>query len=283
MRQFGAGWQKALKTQGEIVHHAVKGLEENPALVARFGREIDNLFGQYGKYGPRTRAIIQSIAPFLPWYMTAAKYVFWQLPVHHPVASGLLASMRRTVNQDIKDGKQKPLDPYVAQALGTLGPFGIFTPDSGKPADVAKELVSKVTSLGLPEVAGAGMALGGLTPFWTPLKGPGGTVKPMSPQAIEQAGNQLAEAMLPLLNRLRYAREGGRPSYGTSSVLFPQVKPGGGPATWQKILNREANPIYSLQRALNAKRRVPVPAAPSGGGFGSTGFGSSGFGSSSIP
>ena len=298
IREFGDAWQKGpLKTQGQIIEAVAHDLETNPALVAKFGRQIDNLFGQYGKYSPSTRAWIQSYMPFLPWCLTAAKYVFWQLPVHHPVTSGLLASMRTTVNQDIKDGKTTPLNAYALQALGTLGPFGIFTPESGRFKDVAKEIVEKAASLPLPGLSGAGLALAGRTPFWTTLKGPGGTVAPMSLTAMGQAASSFAEAMAPGLTRLRYLTEGGQAAYGTSKAWDPQVKPGGAPWSAAQVANRELNPFYSLMRQLNATPggvvttsagRAPKKArwggAGSGratggwGGPGSGGGGSSGWG-----
>jgi hypothetical protein len=280
MRQFGKGWQGALRLEGQIIERIAHDLEASPALVAKFGRKIDDLFGQYGKYSPTTRALIQSVAPFLPWYLTATKYVFWQLPIHHPISSALLASLRTTVAQDVQDGQKQPLNAYATQAFGTLSPFGIFTPKSGKFSDVAAELAQKGTSVMLPQVSGAYNALVGRDPFGNQLKGPGGPVAPWSLPAIGQAGNALAEAGFPLLTKARQVREGGRPSYGTSSIVMPQPKPGGGPGNLSQILNRTLNPLYSLQRAQKAK---PGGSSRGGGsGFGSAGFGSSGFGSTSL-
>jgi hypothetical protein len=280
IRGFGKAWQKPLRTQGEIVERTARGLEANPALVAKFGREIDSLFGQYGKYSPTTRAIIQSYAPFLPWYLTASKYVFWQLPAHHPIASGLLASLRQTVNRDVADGKQQPLNAFATQSFGTLSPFGIFTPESPSLASNAKEAVEKATSMVLPGLSGSGLALGGLSPFWQRLKGPAGSIAPMSLPAMGQAANAFAESMIPLLTRARYAAEGGRPSYGTSTLFSPQPKSGGGPGDLMQILNRELNPIYSLQRSLKSKPGV-VTTGSSGRGTSKARWGTTGSGRSS--
>jgi hypothetical protein len=281
IREFGHGWQGAIKIEGEVLEQIAQGLEANPALVARFGRKIDQLFGQYGKYSPMTRSIIQSIAPFLPWYLTATKYVFWQLPAHHPIASSLLASLRQTVQQDIKDGKQQPLNPYAAQAFGTLSPFGIFVPEADDVKSFAKEAAQKAMSLPLPNVSGAALAAFGLNPFGEALKGPGGTVRAFSLPALAQAGNAFAEAHVPLLRQGRNVLEGGRPSYGTSNILSPQPKPGGPEPTVQQILDRVLDPTYSLKRALKYKQSTGGTSSYGGGGLSTYGPGG-GYGISSY-
>ena len=255
IREFTGKYTGAIKMEGQMLEQLATRLEADPALVARFGRKIDDLFGQYGKYSPKTRAAIQMAVPFLPWYLTATKYVFWQLPVHHPVASALLASLRQTVNQDVADGKKEPLSPLAIRALGTLSPFGIFLPDDAKPKSALKEGASLLGGALLPEISGAAHAAYGQNPFGGQLYGPGGAAKSLSTAAIGQAGNALLEANVPLASKLRQVLEGGRPSYGTSSIFAPQPKPGSGPGDLGQILNRTLNPFYSFVRAKNAKPR----------------------------
>ena len=276
IREFGNSWRGAIRLQGQMLEQIAQRLEADPALVAKFGRQIDHMFGQYSKYSPTVRAAIQGYAPFLPWYLTATKYVFWQLPVHHPVSSALLASLRQTVNQDVADGKAQPLNAFATQALGTLSPFGIFTPTSGKPKDVASELVQKGVSLSLPQAQGAFLALGGDNPFFGRLQGPHGQVKGLSPQALSTAAESAIEAGVPLATKLRQVLEGGRPSYGTSALWSPQPKTDGGPGDLSQILNRTLNPFYSFQRAKGAK----PPSTSTGGssGIGMKKFGSGGGG-----
>jgi hypothetical protein len=276
--EFGHSWQNAVRLQATTLDQLAHKLTTDPALVAKFGRSVDETFGKYNKFSPKVRAAVQSYAPFLPWYLNAAKYVLWNLPAHHPVASALLASLRQTVNQDIADGKQAPLGTYAMQELARISPFGIFTPGSTTPSvsEFAKgEQV--VPGALLPEAQGSLYNLAGLNSFGEgPLKGPGGTVKAKSGPAIASASENLLESFLPLLRYARLAEEGGKPAYGTSTILSPQPKPEAGTS----IANRIFNPFYSFERSKGSGPAYggPDTTASSAGKWGGSSSTSSGGG-----
>ena len=250
---FGHSWKDAVLLSGETIKQLSERMQADPALVAKLGRQIDNTFGKYNKFTPTQRALIQSFTPFLPWYLTAARFVYMELPLHHPVATALLASTRQTLNQDLADGKKAPLPLWMAQAIARISPFGIFSPPS---TDLNLAGLASGTDIVpgavLPEATSAYNAWQGVSPFGgAPLKGPPspgntrGYVKAQSPAALATALEALTEAGLPLAQKARIIREGGRPSYATSTLVHPQPKPGtkGGVGA---ILNRTLNPFYSF-------------------------------------
>ena len=268
VQAFGHSWRNAVKLQGRALEELAQKLETNPALVAKFGRAIDDTFGKYNKFTPRQRAAIQSLMPFLPWYLNAAKYVFWHLPAKHPVASALMASLRQTINQDIQDGKKLPLNAYAMQELGRISPFGIFTPPTSTPSTGAALAGQQFTGAVAPQAEGALFNLAGVNSFGEgPLKQPPsganykGDTKPMSGPALAAAVEGLLESFLPLARYGRLLREKGKPAYGTSTILSPQTK--NEPGT--SVLNRMFNPFYSFERAGGSGPAFgpQVPAASS--------------------
>ena len=150
VQEFTGSYQTGLKLQADNLQMLATKLKTDPALVAKFGRQIDDIFGKYNKFTPKQRAMIQSVMPFLPWYLNAAKFVLWNLPAKHPVASAVLAATRQTINQDIQDGKHAPLGAYEMQELGRLSPFGIFTPPSTTPSTGAAIAGQQITGAILP-------------------------------------------------------------------------------------------------------------------------------------
>jgi hypothetical protein len=55
------------------------------ATQERFMRAQHELLGKYEGYSPTMRRLIQTVAPFLPWALSAARFVFWTMPVHHTI------------------------------------------------------------------------------------------------------------------------------------------------------------------------------------------------------
>jgi hypothetical protein len=253
---FGHSWRDAVLLQGKTMEQLATRLKTDPALVARLGRQIDDVFGKYNKFTPVQRMMVQSFMPFLPWYLNAAKYVLYNLPAHHPVSAALLASLRQTLNQDIADGKKAPLSVWAAQDLARISPFGIFRPPSTTPSTGAFLEGQDITGAVLPQAESALYNLAGLNVFGdAPLKeapSPGnyrGDVKPKSGPAAAAATESLLEAFLPATRLAREALAGGRKTYGTSTVLSPQPEKGAKGGDLGTILNRTENPFYAFEAA----------------------------------
>lgn len=274
IQEFTGKYQYGLRVEGDVIKMLAGKLNTDPALVAKFGRSIDDTFGQYNKLTPGVRAAVQSYAPFLPWYLNAAKFVLWTLPVKHPVASALMASLRQTVTQDVQDGKQLPMNAFLAQQIARVTPFGIFNaPTQPGPGGVLADLMDTASSTFLPQIMGAYNASKGLNAFGDgPLTSPHGDVKGGTTASTTAAIETFLESLLPGLSKIREAREGGQPSYGTSNVIAPEPKPGGDGGNLGEVLNRAFNPAYAAERAA---ANPPKTGGSGGGGNGLGGIGSS--------
>ena len=283
VQEFTGSYQTGLKLQAQNLDMLAGKLRTDPALVAKFGRQIDDIFGKYNKFTPKQRAMIQSVMPFLPWYLNAAKFVLWNLPAKHPVASALLATLRQTVNQDIQDGKQAPLNVYEMQELARLSPFGIFTPPSTEPSTGAALAGQQITESLFPQAMGSLYNLSGISSFGsgaltqppTPgakygTSGYKGDVKPQSGPAVAAAAEGLLEGLVPGARYAREALAGGRPTYGASTLLSPQPKAGTKSGNAASIINRIFNPFYSAEAVAKSGPAYGVKkaaASGSGGGY----------------
>jgi hypothetical protein len=189
------------------------------------------------------------------------------------------------MRQDVQNGKQQPLDPFAAEQLGRLSPFGILRyPTSSGQSPVGAEL-GDVASVILPQIEGSFYNLAGNNSFGEgTLKGPGGDVKPLSGQAVGAAIENALEAFLPGVRYAREAREGTASSYGTSTILNPQGKGGK-----TNVLNRIFNPFYSFEQAkknAGSSSSGGVPSVPAGNSLGGAtipGVGSGGLAGAVIP
>lgn len=280
--EFSRDWRSSVLLQRDALEQLATKMETDPALVAKLGRKIDDTFGQYSKFTPKQRAMIQSFMPFMPWYLTAARYVLWQLPAKHPVSSALLASLRQTMNQDVADGKKEPLNVWAMQELARLTPFGIFTPDTLNPSLGGVERGQQLTSAVLPELMGTLREFGGQNAFGTgPLKEKPtkanykGDVPPGSTEAVQAGLEGLLESFFPAARLARDALAGGRSTYGTSTLVSPQPKPHEGKGSAGQALNRILNPLYAFEAAQKyptapelgqkAKKKSSLPSYGSGG------------------
>ena len=237
--EFSHDWQNAVHLQTEVIQQLGEKLKADPALVAKLGRKIDDTFGQYSKFTPAQRAAIQSYMPFLPWYLTATRYVLWHLPAKHPIASGLMASLRQTMHQDIKDGKSEPLNIWAMQELARLTPFGVFHTRHA-PTKSRRRVQGATVHERDParELAGAGLEAYGRSPFGTgPLSDPPnasqsyktkGEAQPGSTESVLAGIESLIEGLVPGARALHQAELGGRAAYGTSTIEHPEPKPGQG-------------------------------------------------------
>lgn len=253
--EFATNWKNAVKIQGDALAHLAGNLRNDPALVARLGREIDNTFGKYNKFSPKVRAAVQTVAPFLPWYLNAAKYVFWTLPKDHPVSSALMASLRQTLNQDIADGKKAPLNVWAMQEMGRLSPFGIFTPPSTKPSTGGFIAGQQGLDMFMPYVSGPVAELIGKSPFLEGnLRGSGGQygrdIPGFTGPAAAAAGENAIESVLPGVRFAREQLEHTAAGFDTSTLVKPQGK--GPQVSESEVLKRMFHPFRGLERSQSA-------------------------------
>lgn len=261
MQEMGHSWLNSLRAQNQAVKDAAKGLRDTSAQhdAARF---IDETLGQYSRFSPFVRHLVQTYTPFLPWYLNSVRFVFWTLPAHHPVKTALLTQAEAAFQKDYQDQHKAAPPGSLKTAIPSKGGFvdlARYTP-FGFPGPVFAGETSMIPSPLLPQVSGAVHAFEGQDPFGKPLKtpktpsNPQGTATPG--QNVEVALNQLAQGFLPLLGLGQRIREKGGKPYSTSTIFNPQTQP----------LKPGAKKISAADRILNPIRPVYVSGSRAGGG-----------------
>lgn len=254
-QELTGSWAKAIAMQHDVAQEVARGLLGTPKQE-QFARYADEVLGKYSRFSPGTRRVIQTFAPFLPWFLNAARFVGYTLPVRHPAKTALLANVELTLHDDIEaHGKTVPpgdLQSAIATKdggqlnLARFTPFGAFT--SG-----AEGLVAPL----LPQIDSAVKA----------LQGQAFTGKPLQLQAGGPASDSkrlwlamytLLEGAVPGVQIARRIREGGATAFDDSTVVNPKVKPGtahGGAA------NRILNPLRPTYLGGGSTAAPPSSAA----------------------
>jgi hypothetical protein len=232
MQEFTGNWFETVRLGHEAIDEVNRGLLHTHTQE-RFMRMQHELLGQYEGYGPRTRALIQGPMPFLPWALSAARFVYWTMPVHHTALTALLVKTQDAMakawadeHADTPPGSLR-LDPR--NKSGGYVPFSRYTP-YGLTGPIVEGDTQGLTDTVLPQLSGAVAALGGNDPFNRQLK-----VAPSPENPTGKAGGGqkagiaaygLAEALVPYLSTVRRLREHGETPYAGSTVFSPSTKPG---------------------------------------------------------
>lgn len=135
-RQF----RKAIDAQDAVVKDFVRGFR-HPENVDRFAKEVEAVFGNWGKNGPEARRFLTTWAPFWMWGRSAIKFAFVTLPRDHPMLTGLLAASEQMTREERQKlgfdfAGDEPLPDFLqggipdgsggVTALGSLSTFGTF-------------------------------------------------------------------------------------------------------------------------------------------------------------
>lgn len=84
------------KNMVELTEKAMRNPDGPATVEARnnliaLGREVDKMFGKYGKFSPSIRRSVATWTPFIPWSLNAVHFITQHLPNDHPVATALIA------------------------------------------------------------------------------------------------------------------------------------------------------------------------------------------------
>lgn len=77
--------------------------QRNTAAQNRLARQVDDAFGKYQGRGPAARHVIENVTPFIPWFLSAMRFLGVVLPRDHPVLSSLIVAS----NQSSKEWRKK--------------------------------------------------------------------------------------------------------------------------------------------------------------------------------
>lgn len=246
IQSITGNWHQTVLLGHKAVSEAARGLVDTPTQH-RFMDKQHELLGQYEGFNPTTRRLVQTVAPFLPWTLASARFVFWTLPAHHTGAFVALMKSAQSVQADWenqhKDIPPGTLKDALIQPDGGLVDLARYTP-YGATSPVVQGDLSNLTNTLLPQLSGSIKAVEGQDPFGRQLQVPktpsNPKGEPTGGQKAEIAGYSALEALVPLLSQARRLQEKGGTAYANSTVLSPKVKPG---TSHGSAANRTLNPF----------------------------------------
>lgn len=232
VQEFEQSWRASIKLGKRAADEAARGLLNTPTQQ-RYMRAQHTLLGQYEGFSPAVREAVQSVAPFMPWALSAARFTFWTLPINHTATTAMLVKSSEVFGKQWAAEHSDAPPGELEQALRTRDggfvdvarytPWGLSVPLS------AGEWQS-ITDQFMPQISGVVAALEGHDPFGRPLRvdphGGDRTGRATPGQELGIALNALAEAMVPYVATVRRLREGGGTGYADSTAVSPKVKPG---------------------------------------------------------
>jgi len=264
MQEMTGSWAKATKAQEAALRDVANGLMDSKNIhdAARY---IDQTLGQYSRFSPQMRRFIQQAAPFLPWYMNAARWVFWTLPAKHPIKTGIMGLAAQNLQEDF-DASHKGLPPgdLRGEAVtddGTVIPVARYMPFGafGTVLGGGNEQLTAIVDPLFPQFKSAALAAFGMN-----FSGKKAKIAPEDREGHDVPGavrmsmafNSLLEAFVPVVGIAKRVREGGSTGWDNSTIWDPETKPG------TKVKGGAANRILNPFRPSPIKARGAAQAAP---------------------
>jgi hypothetical protein len=211
----------------KAVEQASRGVLNTREQV-QLGRQIDIMYGKYGKFSPTQRKAIAYYTPFIAWTLNATRFVYGTLPAGHPVATALITSAEMATDEW---RKEQALDYFVKGALpgflqgsiptksgghlqlSRFTPFGIGT---------GNDILGNYASAVLPQISGA-LQIARFGQDWKgmDLRKPNGErYDPID--KVKAIGASIAESTIPFMSR--YQAVAGK-GYGQLNP-FKEIPPG---------------------------------------------------------
>jgi hypothetical protein len=265
MQEMTGSWWKATRAQEKALHDVAMGLMDTKNIhdAARY---IDQTLGQYSRFSPPMRRFIQQAAPFLPWYLNAARFVFWTLPAKHPIKTGMYTLVAQNLQDDF-DASHKSLPPGdlrgdIVTDDGSVLPYSRYMPFGafGSVFGGGNEQLTALVDPLFPQFKSAALAMFGLnfsgkrTKVAPEDRGEGAEVT-FAVRAT-MVVNSLLEAFVPVVGIAKRVREGGSTGWDNSTIWDPETKPG------TKVKGGAANRILNPFRPSPIKARGGGQAAP---------------------
>jgi hypothetical protein len=275
LQSFTGSWTQTVLLQRASMQELAKGLTDTPTQ-RRFMSEQHKMLGQYEGFPPGLRRMVQSVTPFVPWYLNALRFAYWTMPVHHTTLTALAAITDQAYEKDFqamhRDVPPGSLKFAIPNGKGGWVDLARYTP-YGAGTDVLGGHASWQTAISqiAPQLQGVMAALTGQDPFGRPLQVPKDPQHPQgkpvnAAELLPIAANQLAGSMIPFLSTVQRLREGGGTPYANSNVISPKTKPG---TKDIGAVNRTFNPIRPtyLRQPTAPAAAEPTAAAPAADRF----------------
>jgi hypothetical protein len=244
----------------------------DPAVAEDAAHFVHRTMGQYNNFTARQRKFISRVAPFAPWYANAARLVWHELPVGHPLTT-VLAQDIATANQPGWNATHSALPPDM-KTFASLGPGHYLDVGRFTPIGIEKNPLEEGVPLAFPAYLSSFLAVWGKDPFGkdmygphTPYGKPG--VAPLSWAAGLHAIDAILEGTAGPASAIARVLEGkGGTLYSDSMPLFGKaaIKPGSRhagndlSAGVNKVFNPFAGVYYGSGGRPGARVRPPKNA-----------------------
>lgn len=223
-RDHTQSWMRAARLGEGAYEDLARGLFNTPRQQ-RYAQEIDKVRGQYSRFSPSMRRIIQNYAPFVAWYVNALKFIYLTLPGRHPVKTALLAGLYQGQEDRLtEEGQSIFSNKMPGFLIGTADtgdgrlPIGRYLPFSAVPG------TSNLKSFILPQLSWLGIA-GGVDWKGDGIRRADGSTPTMF-DLWGEAMYSFAESVIPGVAIVRRVRESGNSSAAGSRFWDPKVKEG---------------------------------------------------------
>lgn len=236
MKQLGANMYQAAMHEQAYIEKLADGFA-NPQLAHEAGRYMQKTLGQYARFGPRAKFMVNTLFPFAPWYTSALRFIYVTMPKDHAITQSVLLAAQQTVASEFS--KQ-------AIAQGQLNPktfghrFGELQTDmpvsGGGLVDIGKMLpwgaasggpVAMAASIAGPQFQGPALAmLAHEDAFGSPLKDKNGDVTDLGQATIIGLNELLLSLAGPVDLYDRTVRDQGKTPYSADTVFNQATKPG---------------------------------------------------------
>jgi hypothetical protein len=156
-----------MRMSGDVAKQLGDGYRDTAALQ-KLARQTDDMLGKYQRFSPTLRRLSQSIMPFVPWFLAAARFVFWTMPVHNTAKTALLIKLSQVNQQAFQDAHADvppgSLKLAIPNGKGGFVDLARYTP-YGLSGPIAEGDVGTVTDPLLPQISGVVHALNKQDPF----------------------------------------------------------------------------------------------------------------------
>lgn len=281
--EWSGSWLKATFAEQKFMEQLARGYAD-PKLAEDATNFIHDNAGKYNSLSPSAKYIVSRISPYAPWSANAYKFIYYTMPVKHPVTTSVLLNVQKAnaaawaaSHQDAQTLSDKSGSSIGGVSFGSLltdvkladggfRDFGRYTPFgvmSDGPVNTGIGLV-------FPEFQGAIQALRGQDPFGGPLVNPPGGGPVTDGEKILLALSSIVESLGgPISQAHRVVAGHGATAYNTTPVWDwnPPTKPGSE--------HHGGGVLGGLNRVFNPFNPTYLRPASDTGGTGSSGGNSS--------
>jgi hypothetical protein len=84
------------------VRERMMDLAQNRELMEEFGTHVDRMMGNFTRFGPKERAILERNVMFYGFLRFSVRFTFWTMPTRHPIVSSIAGHMSQLHEKEVR-------------------------------------------------------------------------------------------------------------------------------------------------------------------------------------